>query len=268
MSILKFTVGRPGSAHLHLPYILRETACAGVETINLDLPHDRLTAYAATEEALELRRPQKGNGEARTQYRLMLSFAEQETPERALALAKQFVAAQFPNARAILSCHTDSDHVHVHCYMPARGTDGRKLRVGNYYQLDQLWAKAYDRAYGTSYAPAYLERKRDPNHKRPKDWEVQKAYDQRRTTRRKHALAATGRTITTATRLESIARLEALDRSVESHSSRTTESMGHGTSSPQHSIPEQRQALITGEPTSSGYPAKAHSPNGGSPRHR
>jgi hypothetical protein len=193
MSILKFATGRPGTGKANIRYILRERACALFGVINLDQPveRERLTAYAECEEGLELLRPQRGNGKARTHYRMILSWERQESPGAALNFACLFIQQQFPTARAVLAVHTDTANLHIHAYLPARGTDGKKLRVANYHQLDHLWAKAYDKHYGTTYARLYLERKRDPNHRRPPQWKVQRAYDQRRTDDRKRSLVGT-----------------------------------------------------------------------------
>ena len=56
----------------------------------------------------------------------------------------------FPTARAVAAVHQDTTHTHVHVLIQARGTDGRKLHLGEgqFKNLDSAWGRIYGRELG------------------------------------------------------------------------------------------------------------------------
>lgn len=163
-----FAPGRSGAGGKNAEYVTREEAVLdgtdGVVTHNLPADvaegvagagsyaeaRDHLTAYARTQEAYEVRRHGGRAGEPRTHYRAVLSFERPVTTDQARGMAAEWLAERFPEARAFAVVHRNTDHVHVHAWIDARGTDGKKLHFSNadYRSLDESWNRVYSREMG------------------------------------------------------------------------------------------------------------------------
>jgi len=177
LSILKFSgKANPAASAENVRYISRERACADLSFHNLDElktesqseARANAIAYAETRKDIEARQPPPPRGIARNHHRMILSFDREETPERAREQAHQFLRENFPDARAIVSVHTDKKEMtHCHVWLDCRTREldkrgiEKKLQLdkATYKTLDERWAKQYDREYGTRYADDYRQKK-------------------------------------------------------------------------------------------------------------
>lgn len=165
MSIAKFTVGRRGASGRHASYITRESACRSISFYNLDELRGendyemRVNAisHAYAREDIETAKSERG----RTHYRIILSWDRKEETDTAKEQAHEFLKENFDKGRGFIAVHQDTEHTHAHVWLDARTNDGRKLHIskGVYRQLDESWAKQYDRNYQTEYAKEYKEKK-------------------------------------------------------------------------------------------------------------
>ncbi|CAN5585170.1 hypothetical protein BH10ACI1_BH10ACI1_05010 [soil metagenome] len=165
MSIAKFTVGRRGASGRHASYITRESACRSISFYNLDEQRgendfeNRVNAisHAYAREDIETAKSERG----RTHYRIILSWDRKEETDIAKEQAHEFLKENFDKGRGFVAVHQDTEHTHAHVWLDARTNDGRKLHIGRsvYRQLDESWAKQYDRNYQTEYAKEYKEKK-------------------------------------------------------------------------------------------------------------
>jgi hypothetical protein len=169
----RFYSGTPGRSPDHVSYITRESAVRdrdrAVLAYNLpdavrdargyDELRDNLVAHAQVREEQEMKR-HRGPHEARTHYRVRASFEREVSSERALAMAKEWLDGELPKARGFAVVHRDTEHVHVHIWIDARQTDGKKIQLPRekYRSLDSRWNQLYS-----------AEMKRDPQeHERKK----------------------------------------------------------------------------------------------------
>ena len=81
----------------------------------------------------------------RTHYRVILSFDVPATNSQIRDLTNEFLRETFPKAIAFGAIHRDTNHPHVHLYLHARQTDGRKIYLARnqYTSIDEKWAKIY-----------------------------------------------------------------------------------------------------------------------------
>ncbi|MGH9763840.1 MAG: relaxase/mobilization nuclease domain-containing protein, partial [Blastocatellia bacterium] len=58
-----------------------------------------------------------------------------------------WVERNFPNSRALIAVHQNTDHTHAHINIQARNLDGRKIDLDarTYRNLDVDWARIYGR---------------------------------------------------------------------------------------------------------------------------
>ena len=163
-----FAPGASGAGGKNADYVTREGAVldgrAGVLTHNLPADvaegvaeagsyaeaRDHLTAYAHTQEAYEVRRHGGRAGEPRTHYRAVLSFERDVATGRAREMTAEWLGDRFGGARAFAVVHRNTDHVHVHVWIDARGVDGKKLHFSRseYRGLDASWNRIYSREMG------------------------------------------------------------------------------------------------------------------------
>jgi hypothetical protein len=220
MAILKYNASpRPAASADNVRYILRAGACATFECQNItgiQTPADAI-AYANARAFEEKLAPRRGAGTPRNHHRMILTFPDEANPTIALAVAKSFLESQFSEAKAIISIHTDVKNLHCHVWIDARLINGKKLDLGTKYrQLDKLFARHYDNAYGTNYANEYAAQRlanRAAHHKKKPDWKPLKSNEQTRTHGRKRDAAS-------SIRIESITRLDSIDRVLEPASQR------------------------------------------------
>lgn len=181
MSIAKFTVGRRGASGRHASYITRESACRSISFYNLDELRGendfekRVNAisHAYAREDIETAKSERG----RTHYRIILSWDRKEETDTAKEQAHEFLKENFDKGRGFIAVHQDTEHTHAHVWLDARTSDGRKLHIskGVYRQLDESWAKQYDRNYQTEYAKEYKEKK-----EQTRQWKRNRVQEQQR----------------------------------------------------------------------------------------
>jgi hypothetical protein len=116
-------------------------------------------------------RSQKNPRESRTHYRAILSFDRAEDSEKARDLAKDWLAKNFKDARAVVAVHQDKahhtknghPHSHCHVWIDARDINDKKLQLNNrqFKNLDTSWAKIYAKEYGEHYLEQHLEKKQE-----------------------------------------------------------------------------------------------------------
>lgn len=161
----------------HVKYITREDATMGrAEALVLHDDPDRLSwgdSYAESQrsavqyhtrlEREEHRRPKRGPGEARSYYRIRVSFEGKVETEKAAGMAREFLEENFPRGRAIAAVHQNTDHTHVHIHLQARDRDGKKHQFGHrtYRDLDERWARLYGREFGVEKEAEHLRKKEE-----------------------------------------------------------------------------------------------------------
>lgn len=162
-SFCKFTIGTPGASAAFMLYISRLSAVVEREEgfINRGLPESvvnaqgygelrsNLEAYAwAREASEEARHRSRGSrGIARSHYRCVLSF-ERETESPVIRrLVLEWLAVSFPKSMAGCFIHRNTEHVHVHAWIDARGSDGAKLDFSPraFRQIGRNWDRIYSR---------------------------------------------------------------------------------------------------------------------------
>jgi len=147
-----------GGTAANAQYILRESACARWDTRHID-EHLILgnTALERKRSAIEeLSAVAEAGDGCRKSFRVILSFEREVPPERALAMAREFLnQSPLRDNPALLAVHTNTDHVHVHAAVTVRKTDGLKIQLDRqeYRSFDKLWAKIYQHELTRDAAP-------------------------------------------------------------------------------------------------------------------
>jgi hypothetical protein len=175
-----------GASAAHLSYITRERAVLDREdgVLAYNLPESvtqardyqelrvNLAAHAAVREQREVDLHRKGGwaGEARTHYRVRASFERDVSSERALAMVKEWLDKELPNARALAVVHRDTEHTHVHIWVDARQNDTRKIQLprDRYRAMDSTWNQLYSRELGRD--PLEHERKKAETREAKRSW--------------------------------------------------------------------------------------------------
>jgi hypothetical protein len=153
----RFTVGKRGTSAAHLRYISRVSAVERetgqcdfisqnmptyvLQADNLERLRDRIAGYAKMQESQEA---------GRTHYRAIVSFEQEIPPERAAQMVKEWLKEAFPTAQAMAFFHHNTEHLHAHIWIDARGSDGKKLHFSarDYRSLDEKWNRIYSREIG------------------------------------------------------------------------------------------------------------------------
>jgi hypothetical protein len=165
----EFRSGRTGTSGANVHYITRETGTNGErealhahnypeyarEGETYDELRANLVEYAHQQEQDELLRPRRGGrGLPQTHFRCIASCERQVETEQALGMAKEYLEARFPEARALAAVHQDREHTHVHMHIQTRDIDDQKLRFTReeWRNLDQEWARIYAREFGREQA--------------------------------------------------------------------------------------------------------------------
>lgn len=146
-----------GTGGASVDYITREKAAEQISFVNLPelqaetKSEQRANAIAYAELRIGIEKSKRKN--ARTNYKLLLSWGRKEAAEVADKMATDFLEKNFPTARAIIAVHQDTDNTHAHIWIDARGSDEKKLRFkkNEYQTIDERWHQAFDREYGTNY---------------------------------------------------------------------------------------------------------------------
>lgn len=147
--------GGGGAANAN--YVTRRSAAEEGEAVYHNAPEDVESAQSWEETRIRLRswaeqtkteeRARHGNraGQARTHYRMVLSYEEEIETEAAREDAKEFLEEEFEEAQAVGVVHQDTPQTHVHIWMSARKLDGKKVHI-NRKDLKDLHA-SFDRIY-------------------------------------------------------------------------------------------------------------------------
>ena len=90
----------------------------------------------------------RGRGEVRTHYQAILSFEEAVTTAQAKSMLALWMEDTFPKAQAAAFLHRNTRHLHLHVWIAARQTDGRKINLSAraFRQLDEHWNRIYSQA--------------------------------------------------------------------------------------------------------------------------
>lgn len=176
IAFVKFSVGREGASSANLRYITRERATEGngERVWSNNLPHHavegetykertgNMREYVRQREEDELERSRTGGGHTRTHYRAIYSFDREVTDEQAKRTVDNHLKQNFARCGTVAAIHRDTDNTHVHVWIDARGTDGKKLDLGHrtYRTLDEKWAKECAREFGDrTYYDRHMEAK-------------------------------------------------------------------------------------------------------------
>jgi hypothetical protein len=118
-------------------------------------------SYAEARLDEESTKTQRGAGNARTHYRVILSFDRNENSSTAQELSQKWLKENFPDCRAAAAIHRDTKNTHVHVWVDSRKLDDKKLILDNkkYRQLDESWARIYAERYGREYLIDHLDKK-------------------------------------------------------------------------------------------------------------
>jgi hypothetical protein len=158
-TFLRFTVGARGVSGAHLRYISRPGATLErdgkgfSQCITQNLP-EYFDAVQSREELraflgvyAEAREGEETIG--RTHYRCLMSFEKEVESDRVCHLARQWLKETFPEARAAGFVHQNTAHTHIHLWIDARQTNGKKIdiRPHVYRRLDEVWNRLYARAF-------------------------------------------------------------------------------------------------------------------------
>ena len=155
----RFTIGRSerGTSARRLRYIAnpqsvrdgREGAwMKALPKIITEAPYPvmvrRLCQYAAILEDENII-GHKAKGEARTFYGAILGFETSVSTGQAKQMIAQWVEEVFPKTRAAAFVHRNTARLHVHVWIAATQTDGRKINLTAraFRQIDEQWNRVY-----------------------------------------------------------------------------------------------------------------------------
>ena len=162
-SYCRFTVGAEGTSAANVRYASRRDAVRerGEGVFFRNAPEalvgarrygelrDDLEAHAwAREESEQARHKARGGGGvARSHYRCVLSFEGAWTTAAIRRLVEPWLAATVPQGVAMCFVHRNTEHVHVHVWLDARGVDGRKLDFSpkEWRSIGAKWDRLYQR---------------------------------------------------------------------------------------------------------------------------
>lgn len=130
-----------GAGPQNANYITRRSAAEEGEVAYHNAPEEVEAAETWEEMRIRLRswaeqvqmeeRARHGNraGQARTHYRVVLSYEEEIEAGAAKEDAKEWLEEEFPKAQAVGIVHQDTDHTHVHVWMSARKLSEKKVHI-------------------------------------------------------------------------------------------------------------------------------------------
>ncbi len=101
-------------------------------------------------------------GRTRTYYHARFSFERDVGTPTALSLCAAWLLEVFPSARAAAFVHRDTPHLHIHLWLDARDTEGRKLQLDwhAYRSLDESWNRLYAPIMGR-FIEEHLQKKQE-----------------------------------------------------------------------------------------------------------
>jgi hypothetical protein len=181
-TFFRFSVGGNNLSAQHVSYISREGAVFGEQrgtVLQHNMPEylfdvqgyeelrTNLISYASCKEKAETR--------GRSHYRGLFSFEKQIEAKEAARMVEEWLRETLPHARATGFIHQNTDQLHVHVWIEARGTDEKKLQFSQqvYRMLDEHWNQIYCREMGRE-EREHLEKKggydrAKDTHRRPEE---------------------------------------------------------------------------------------------------
>ena len=84
----------------------------------------------------------------RTHYQVIVSFESLVPTVQTKQMLSAWMQEVFPKAQAAAFVHRNTAHLHLHVWIAARQTDGRKINLSAraFRQLDESWNRIYSRA--------------------------------------------------------------------------------------------------------------------------
>lgn len=177
----QFTVGnhaRGASSH-YVRYIANRQAVRdgidgvwlqGFPPLLLEVPYVVMVEYLCDwahwmEQEDRLR--QRGPGEVRTHYQAIVSFEVSVSTAQAKAMVAEWMQTILPLAQAAGFLHRNTQHLHVHLWIPARQTDGRKINLSPraFRQIDEKWNAVYCRALNRDVREHLLKKEETKRYK-------------------------------------------------------------------------------------------------------
>lgn len=104
-------------------------------------------AWAREESEASLHRSRGSRGMPRSHYRCVLSF-EKDLPTATIKrMVLDWLSQALPLSSACAFVHRNTEHVHAHVWIDARGTDGKKLDFSKreWKTLGDRWNRIYER---------------------------------------------------------------------------------------------------------------------------
>ena len=161
----RFTIGsgEKGASARHLRYIASPQAVKegreGVwlkefpeilEKVSYPVLVESLLQYAhwCEQEEFIIGQKAKLNQNTRTHYTAILSFETPVSTAGAKEMLSAWMSEAFPRAQAAAFLHRNTRHLHLHVWIAARQTDGKKINLSAraFRQLDETWNRLYSRA--------------------------------------------------------------------------------------------------------------------------
>lgn len=154
-------MGTPGGSSSHTLYVSRPSAVLdredGITARNMPAEvmaattyselRSNLASYAWAREESEasLHRQRGSRGAARSHYRCVLSFENDLSTASIKRLVHEWLETALPLSSACAFVHRNTDHVHAHVWIDARGTDGKKLDISKreWKTLGERWSRLY-----------------------------------------------------------------------------------------------------------------------------
>ncbi len=156
-------MGTPGGSSSHVLYMSRQSAVIertdGFVARNLPDQvsasgsykelRETVASYAWAREESEaaLHRGRGSRGMPRSHYRCVLSF-EKDLPTASIKrMVLDWLSRALPLSSACAFVHRNTEHVHAHVWIDARGTDGKKLDFSKreWKTLGERWNRIYER---------------------------------------------------------------------------------------------------------------------------
>jgi hypothetical protein len=166
-----FSVGGIG-----IGYMTKEKSADKISFYNLEeleaetKAEQRLNALAY--EAVRAEEEKGTRKDARTHYKMLLTWDRKEETEKADVMAHKFLLSNFPQAKCVLATHQDTDHTHVHIWIDARQMDGKKIHIKKkeFESFHENWWKMHDAEYGTRFYEDFTKKKAET-----REWKKLKA---------------------------------------------------------------------------------------------
>ncbi len=165
-SFCRFTVGtgEPGASAKHLRYIASPQAVkdgregvwlGGFPPLLGEASYSVLVGHLCSwaqwcegEEFIIGLRKYHQTRKVRTHYTAILSFETPISTPQAKEMLTLWMERAFPKAQSAAFLHRNTRHLHLHVWIAARQTDGKKINLSSraFRQLDETWNRIYSEA--------------------------------------------------------------------------------------------------------------------------